>query len=106
MRSIDLSQGIRSQRDAKFVSPNSAADVLRRFEQYAGERGWSVTRLSDGSIEAKQGVTWKSWGQRITVSVVPTADGSAVTINTRAPYQLHDWGQGDEMLNDIRQALA
>lgn len=59
------------------------------------------------TVMAKTGVSWKSWGENLMITVSPSANGfSEVSIKSSSKYGLVDWGKNQENFNDILNLLS
>ena len=55
----------------------------------------------------KTGVSWKSWGENLIITVSPAVNGfSAVSINSSSKYGAIDWGKNQENLSNVLNLLA
>ena len=88
-----------------FTSSLTPDEVLQRFESYARAQGWSCQRHGNSGAEAKQGFTFRSFGQNIQLFVHQVGDGSEINLAAEAP-QLVDWGQGNDILEGIKAVLS
>lgn len=92
-----------------FVSSLKPGEVLDRFEELSHEKGWKVKSRDDAahSAEAKQGVTFKTWGEHIDVSADETPEGTKVNVVVaRSGYQAIDWGEGSDIEREVRSRLG
>ena len=77
--------------------------VLTRSERFSVKDAISSTR----TIQVKTGVSWKSWGENLLITVSPTPDGfSEILIESSSKYGLVDWGKNQDNFNDIMRLLS
>ncbi len=90
-----------------FISSLKPGEVLDRFEELSQEKGWKVKSRDDAahSAEAKQGVTFKAWGEHIEVSADETPEGTKVTLVVGSA-QLVDWGEASAIEREVRSRLG
>jgi hypothetical protein len=80
------------RKSATGIYPRPAQAVFAALQE-----GLPHTRLrisgsdpEQGTIKAQTGVTWASWGERITIAVRPTgAEQTAVSVTSRYKFQLY-----------------
>lgn len=59
------------------------------------------------TVFVSTGVSWKSWGENLTLTVSPTSNGfSEVAINSSSKFGVVDWGKNQENFNIILGLLA
>lgn len=59
------------------------------------------------TILVSSGVSWKSWGENLNLTVSPAPGGfSELTINSSSKFGVADWGKNQENLNNIMNLLA
>jgi len=68
-----------------FVSSLSPEEILDRFRQLSADRGWTLTSEDRTRVHAQSGLSLKSAGEDIEVSVDPKADGIHVRLGRHAP---------------------
>lgn len=71
-------------------------------------QGFKVTDISDfgKSLNIKVGMSWKSWGETIKISVLPSsANDSMLSIMSKSNMGLIDYGKNIENVNSILEAL-
>jgi hypothetical protein len=58
-------------------------------------------------VDAMFGFTWRSWGQKLEISVSPGDDGSIVVLRTwpRIAVTVADWGAGNKLLRRVADEL-
>ena len=77
--------------------------ALTRSERFSVKDAVSATR----TIQVKTGVSWKSWGENLLITVSPTPDGfSEISIGSSSKYGLVDWGKNQDNFNDIMRLLS
>lgn len=69
-----------------------------------------VTRLetdkSTKTIEAETGVSWRSWGEQIHISIHKDASGQATaTLRSSLKLGLVDWGKNNSNLDLLQKAV-
>ncbi len=90
------------------VSALAPADVLYRFRQLAGEKGWLVVSEDEVTVHARSGLSLRSAGENVMVSVQADGEGSQVdlVVTPRAGWlQLFDWGEGSIFAREIADRL-
>lgn len=90
------------------VSALAAGEVLDRFRQLAGDRGWMVVSADEVTVHARSGVTWRSAGENMAVSVRAAGGGSQVdlVVTPRMGWlQVIDWGEGSMFARKIADWL-
>lgn len=71
--------------------------------------GMKVTRHDrvTGTITISSGISWKSWGESITIRVTNGADGQClVKFQSASDLALIDWGKNKDNIDRVTQALA
>jgi hypothetical protein len=63
-----------------FVSLLSPEEVLGRFRQVSAEKGWTLRPEDGPTVHAQSGLSLRSAGQDIEVSVDAKADGTQVNL--------------------------
>lgn len=77
--------------------------ALGRSDRFSIKDSTSATR----TIQVKTGVSWKSWGENLLITVSPTPDGfSEISISSSSKYGLVDWGKNQDNFNDIMRLLS
>ncbi|WP_295761579.1 SHOCT domain-containing protein [uncultured Oscillibacter sp.] len=77
--------------------------ALGRSDRFSIKDSTSATR----TIQVKTGVSWKSWGENLLITVSPTPDGlSEISIGSSSKYGLVDWGKNQDNFNDIMRLLS
>ncbi|MBN1922797.1 MAG: hypothetical protein JW892_16225 [Anaerolineae bacterium] len=63
---------------------------------------------SSGSIKAKRGVSLKSWGDNITISIARSQSGCHVDVLSECalPTQVIDWGSNENNIQKLAQELS
>lgn len=59
-----------------------------------------------GFVSFRTGMSFLSWGQEITATVVPAAGGSTLTVMTNLKFGLFDWGEGKRLARRFAAAVA
>ncbi len=59
-----------------------------------------------GFVSCRTGMSMLSWGQEVTVTVVPAAGGSTLTVLAKLKFGLYDWGEGMRLGNRFAAAVA
>lgn len=98
-----------SQRDTIFME-YSADRVVQAAINALWASGAKVQDVyqAEHIIKAKKGISWKSWGEHITVLVsAMSLEQSVVRIESRAswPLQVIDWGRNAENIDAFEAAL-
>jgi len=60
---------------------------------------------SNGTIEAKKGASFRSWGEHIKISVTPSDGGAQVHVESHVKYQVVDYGKNKENVQKILTEL-
>lgn len=98
----------RARTNATFRS-ESASDHLIAATKEALERNshYHLVEHSGGEWTLTTGVTFRTWGMRINVSVVPDTSGSrmSVYIQPKLPTTIVDWGKGKSIAKDLGRAI-
>lgn len=59
------------------------------------------------TILISTGISWKSWGETLNLTVSPANNGfSEVTLNSSSKFGVVDWGKNQENFNSILNLLA
>ena len=72
------------------------------------DRHFSVKASDPASrtIKIKTGVSWKSWGEELLITLSPTADNmTELSITSASKFGLVDWGKNQDNLHNILQIL-
>jgi hypothetical protein len=61
-----------------------------------------------GTIRAVRPMSWQSWGEKITVWLVPTSYGTRVVIQSRSAWRttLVDWGRNQDNVDQIAAMIT
>jgi hypothetical protein len=88
------------------AAPDVVFDALRTLVQ-SKDLSVNFEDHELGIIEATTGVSFKSWGERlyITVSAHPAAAGSVVEIDSRSRMALIDWGRNEDNVDSFLDEL-
>ena len=77
--------------------------ALDRSGKFSIKDSTTATR----TLHVKTGVSWKSWGENLLITVSPTTDGfSEISIGSTSKYALIDWGKNQENFNAIMGLLS
>lgn len=77
--------------------------ALNRSGKFSVKDSVAATR----TVQVKTGVSWKSWGENLLITVSPAADGaSEISISSSSKYGLVDWGKNQDNFNDIMNLLS
>jgi len=81
--------------------------VFGEAEGALKDAGFKVKNADKGKgvIEASAGMSWKSWGEKIKVSIRKSGEGTEVEIESREKAQLVDYGKGSENIRKFFEAL-
>jgi len=72
--------------------------AVGKSSKFSVEESNSLSR----TISIKTGVSWKSWGENLLITVSPTANGmSEIAINSTSKYGLIDWGKNQDNLKNL-----
>ncbi len=66
---------------------------------------WKVKQDHPGVIIASCGISLLSWGERITIQILPAGIHSEVRVVSELKAQLFDWGKNDRNERDFHQML-
>lgn len=90
------------------VSALAPEEVLDRFRQLAGDKGWLVVSEDEVTVHAQSGLTLRSAGENMAVSVQADGGGSEVdlVVTPRLGWlQVIDWGEGSMFAREIADRL-
>lgn len=83
--------------------------VFGEAENALKDAGFKVknTDKGKGVIEASAGMSWKSWGEKIKVTIRKSEgrEGAEVEIESKEKAQLIDYGKGSENIRKFFEAL-
>lgn len=88
--------------------PIAAADVWQRAIQVLNsQQGVSGVMTHPGVLTASVNTNWRSWGEKLSVHVDETPDGTVVRIRSACafPLQLFDWGKNKDNVQRVRAGL-
>jgi len=91
------------------VSPLSPEEILDRFRQLSVDKGWTLKSEDQTRIRVQSGLTLKSAGEDIEISVDPKPDGThlhLVVTSRLGALQLIDWGEGSQFQQEILASLG
>jgi hypothetical protein len=83
--------------------------VLTRFRQLCWEKGWDAPSGKQDSVQAESGLTTRSAGDDIGVSVMSIAEGAHVHLSVTPRFdgtQLIDWGEGSDIEREVTARLG
>lgn len=92
-----------------FASSSAPYEVLDRFRQLAADKGWMVVSENSAVVHAQSGLSLRSAGEDMTVSVEPQASGAQVglVVTPRlGRLQVIDWGEGAAFAREIADWLG
>jgi hypothetical protein len=87
-----------------FLAASSPEELLNRFRCLSSEKGWTVMSADPRSAHAQSGLSWRSAGEDITVSVDPEAEGTRVEMAVTprlGKLQVIDWAEGSAFAREI-----
>jgi hypothetical protein len=59
------------------------------------------------TILVKAGISWKSWGENLFITVSPVTTGMAeISITSTSEYGWIDWGKNQENINNVLKILS
>ncbi len=59
------------------------------------------------TILVKAGISWKSWGENLFITVSPVTNGIAeISITSTSEYGWIDWGKNQENINNVLKILS
>ena len=62
---------------------------------------------TERTISAKTESSWKTWGEKVTASVIPSGEKSSeITITSSLKHGLFDWGKNQKNIDDILDLLS
>lgn len=87
--------------------------VFQETQQALADAGFRINNVNPnhyvnphgGLIKASAGVSWRSSGENIIVSVLRTETGTQVEMESREKAQLYDWGKGNQNIDKFFSAL-
>ena len=78
-------------------------NALNKSEHYTIKEANKLSRTA----VVRTGVSWKSWGENLIISISPASDGfSSLSISSSSKYGLIDWGKNQENLSSILGLLS
>jgi hypothetical protein len=85
--------------------PKEAEASIRR---QAGRLGYALAegQSGPGLLMFTRGVTFFSWGSKVTVKVEPKATGSQLTLTTDESFAITDWGRGKRAAGKLLDAIG
>jgi hypothetical protein len=92
-----------------FLSASPPEEVLDRFRSLAAERSWRLKSEDPTSVHAQSGLTLRSAGEDVTISVDQEAEGTRVemVVSPRlGKLQVVDWGEGSAFAREITERLS
>ncbi|PCC18897.1 hypothetical protein [Brevibacterium aurantiacum] len=88
--------------------PFAAADVWRRAIDVINQQpGVTGVHMQPGRLSASVNVSWRSWGENLTVNVDEVPGGTVVRIRSECafPLQIIDWGKNRDNVSQIKRGL-
>ncbi len=99
-----------SQQTSEFAYPYPAQVVFPcLLSALQKVNGMKVTRHDKvtGTITISSGISWKSWGESMTIRVASSAEGQClVKFQSASDLALIDWGKNKDNIDRVAQALA
>lgn len=103
---LDLHQ----KRTLKIDLPaTDALELMRRALESLPNAAIDSVDMVQGKIRGRGAISWRSWGEKIAIDVVPdAAHGSIVTIDSRPamPYTVVDYGQNLSNVEQITRYVS
>lgn len=88
-------------------APNDTFAALISALENSSHYSIKESNASARTISVKTGVSWKSWGENLLITVSPSSNGlSEISITSSSKYGLIDWGKNQDNLNNILNLLA
>jgi len=86
-------------KDGQVELPMSLVDAYQKSAQALRVIGASITKedRSAGRIEAKRGMSFRSWGEKLVVGISGGDNAATISITSSSswPLTLADWGQNN-----------
>ena len=77
--------------------------ALKASDRYTIKESNSSAR----TISVKTGVSWKSWGENLLLTISPSHNGtSELSITSSSKFGAADWGKNQENISDILNLLT
>ena len=75
--------------------------VLDKLKEVLEENKFKVKSMDAAAMKllATTGITWKSWGENIYITVVRSGNEVTITFTSVALFQLYTWGKHDDNFN-------
>lgn len=81
---------------------NALISALEKDSHFSVKDSNQIAR----TISIKTGVSWKSWGENLLITISPTTNNMAeISITSASKYGLVDWGKNQDNLNSILNIL-
>lgn len=88
-------------------SPDDTFSALKLALEKSSHYSIKESSASARTISISTGVSWKSWGENLLITVSPVSGGySEVSISSSSKYGLVDWGKNQNNLNQIFTLLS
>lgn len=107
----DFSFNVRfaANQDGSFAIPFKPNDVFSALKVAVPQiNGFTVSNVLDMSLsmDIKTGMSLRSWGEAIQISVTPSADhNSILNIKSKSHLGTNDWGKNKQNVSKILEAL-
>lgn len=90
------------------VPPTAALEVCIRALNQVPKARIVATNSVAGTVMARIGMTWRSFGERVTITVSPDSAGSRITIASTPllPTTMVDGGKGVENVETVLKELS
>ena len=92
-----------------FTSASAPEEVLNRFRQLASDKGWTVVSEDGAAVHVQSGLSLRSGGEDMTVSVEHQAGGARIDLVVTprlGRLQVIDWGDGSIFAREIADWLG
>ncbi len=88
-------------------SPDDTFAALVAALNHSGRFSIKNATAASRTIQVKTGVSLKSWGENLLITVSPGLNGfSEISIGSSSKYGLIDWGKNQDNFNDIMKLLS
>jgi len=84
----------------------SLNEVLEACARALKKCGFVVTERSTHIIKASSGISFRSWGENIKITLSSTSEGVKVNITSEPKAQLFDLGKSEENIKKIFSELS
>jgi len=85
---------------------HSLIEVLEASVKALKKCGFEVTKRSTHIIKASSGISFRSWGETIKITLSSTSEGVKVNITSEPQAQLFDLGKSEENVGKIFSELS